>query len=87
MPSIETLVSSWLDYITPNQKNSLLIDLILLFQTVNVRRLAQIIAHYGSGNYTKIILFCVFQPAFECCMHLKAGRNPFFDCFQTVFVD
>ena len=31
--------------------------------------------------------FCVFQPAFRCCMHPKAGRNTFFGPFLTFFLN
>ena len=29
---------------------------------------------------------CVFWPAFECCVHPKAGQNTFFSPFQPLFV-
>ena len=29
---------------------------------------------------------CVFQPAFWCCAHSKAGQNTFFQPFSTFFV-
>ena len=34
--------------------------------------------------FTKVkkIMCCVFQPAFWCCMHPKAGQNTFLGCFK-----
>ena len=33
-----------------------------------------------------ICVCCVFQPAFGCCAHPKAGRNTFFQPFLSFFV-
>ena len=40
----------------------------------------------GSGECLLLFGCCVFQPAFGCCAHLKAGQNTFFGSFQTFYL-